>query len=165
MLASCPMTLGGHHVQASARINHCHSPIDVQFLVMANNDRNPTAHNTDTVSWLCVFKNFVKLIFISYWKSWYHGIFVEQSYTYHGTKNSMILFSTMWKNEKFSLTKKNSSNQLFALVISFKNVTFTKCLLNRENICKFHTVFSFHSVVISEIFPHCKNFPSNWFAV
>ena len=52
MLASCPMTLGGHHVQASARINHCHSPIDVQFLVMANNDRNPTAHNTDTVSWL-----------------------------------------------------------------------------------------------------------------
>ena len=56
MLASCPMTLGGHHVQASARINHCHSPIDVQFLVMANNDRNPTAHNTDTVSWLCLQK-------------------------------------------------------------------------------------------------------------
>ena len=51
LLASCPMTLGGHHVHVSARINHCHNPIDVYFLVEANNDRNPSAHNTDTVSY------------------------------------------------------------------------------------------------------------------
>lgn len=48
LLAQCPMVLGGHHVDVSARINHCHNPIDVAFLVIANNDRNPMSHNTDT---------------------------------------------------------------------------------------------------------------------
>jgi len=42
------MTLGGHHVHVSARINHCHNPIDVYFLVEANNDRTASANNTDT---------------------------------------------------------------------------------------------------------------------
>lgn len=46
LLASCPMTLGGHHVQVSARINHCHTPIDVTFLVQATNDRTRSANNT-----------------------------------------------------------------------------------------------------------------------
>ena len=50
-MAHCPMTIGGHHIDASARINHCHTPIDIYFLISANNDRNPSAHNTDnTVS-------------------------------------------------------------------------------------------------------------------
>lgn len=47
LLAQCPMVLGGHHVDVSARINHCHSPVDVSFLVVANNDRNPSSQNTD----------------------------------------------------------------------------------------------------------------------
>ena len=55
LLASCPMTLGGHHVHVSARINHCHNPIDVYFLVEANNDRTASANNTDTVSILVLF--------------------------------------------------------------------------------------------------------------
>ena len=50
LLAQCPMVLGGHHVDVSARINHCHSPVDVSFLVVANNDRNPSSQNTDMVS-------------------------------------------------------------------------------------------------------------------
>ena len=51
LMANCPMTIGGHHIDASARINKCHTPIDIYFLITANNDRNPSAHNTDnTVS-------------------------------------------------------------------------------------------------------------------
>jgi len=47
LMAHCQMTIGGHHIDASARINKCHTPIDIYFLVTANNDRNPSAHNTD----------------------------------------------------------------------------------------------------------------------
>ncbi len=70
LIASCPMVigkqlmqrifkiaalnqtilLGGHHVQVSAMINHCHTPIDISFLVMGSNDRMPEAHNTEQVS-------------------------------------------------------------------------------------------------------------------
>ena len=50
------------------------------------------------------------------------------------------LRSTVWKNEKFSLSekKKNSSNQLFSHFLS-KTIAFTK-FLRKENFCNFHTV-------------------------
>ncbi len=35
LLASCRMTLGGIPLEVSARINHCHTPIDVTFLVQS----------------------------------------------------------------------------------------------------------------------------------
>ena len=43
---------------------------------------------------------------------------------------------TMWKNEKFTVTEKNSSNQLLVHVhFSSKNVIFTKLLLKMCNTC------------------------------
>ena len=41
LMAHCQMTIGGHNIDASARINKCHTPIDIYFLVTANNDRTP----------------------------------------------------------------------------------------------------------------------------
>ena len=35
LLASCRMSLGGIPLEVSARINHCHTPIDVTFLVQS----------------------------------------------------------------------------------------------------------------------------------
>ena len=47
LMAHCQMTVGGHHIDAAARINKCHTPIDIYFLVTDD----PSAHNTDnTVS-------------------------------------------------------------------------------------------------------------------
>ena len=42
LLSSCEMTIGGIPVQASARINHCHKPIDVTFLLQSSMDHNKT---------------------------------------------------------------------------------------------------------------------------
>jgi hypothetical protein len=36
LLASCRMSLGGIPLEVSARINHCHTPIDVTFLVQSD---------------------------------------------------------------------------------------------------------------------------------
>ena len=58
------MVLGGHHVDVSARINHCHSPVDVSFLVVANNDRNPSSQNTDMVSFALFSASFDVKIWI-----------------------------------------------------------------------------------------------------
>ncbi len=35
LLATCRMTIGGIPLEVSARINHCHTPIDVTFLVQS----------------------------------------------------------------------------------------------------------------------------------
>ena len=66
--------------------------------------------------------------------------------------------STVWKNEKFTVTqKKNSSNQLFISNLFSKTVTFTE-FLPKMRVREFDR----HSgVVISKISPprlFCKNF-------
>ena len=38
LLASCHLTVGGIPIQASARINHCHNPIDITFLLQSGQD-------------------------------------------------------------------------------------------------------------------------------
>ena len=50
LLSSCEMTIGGIPVQASARINHCHKPIDVTFLLQSSMDHNKTV----IFSWLTI---------------------------------------------------------------------------------------------------------------
>ena len=58
-------------------------------------------------------------------------------------QSSHVLYSnTVWKNEKFTVTQKNSSNQLFSVFFS-KTVTFTKFLSK-----KFDSKFP--------RFPHCE---------
>ncbi len=51
LLSSCSMTVGGIELQASARINHCHSPIDITFLLQSiNNVRTLLRRGETTVA-------------------------------------------------------------------------------------------------------------------
>ena len=51
---------------------------------------------------------------------WFHEFFCQIVF--------FLLYSAVWKNEKFAVTqKKNSSNQLYSIFFH-KNVTFTKFL-------------------------------------
>ena len=102
--------------------------------------------------------------------SWFDEIFIGKSKSFilpHCASVISAASSTVWKNEKFSLTEKKI-RQMNHIVI------FSKTLLSRyfcekgvrENICNFHTVSSWaifvsHTVEFTKFLYHLKNISWN----
>ena len=70
-------------------------------------------------------------------------------------------YDTVWKNEKFSLTEKNSSNQLFGKTIAFTKFLRKNC--EREFLQLTMQLHLQHSVEITEFYCHgfFTKIPSN----
>ena len=89
--------------------------------------------------------------------SWFDEIFsVRENFSFFYTVSSIIC--TVWKNKKFSLTEKISSNQLFSNFVT-KTIAFTKFLQKsvRDNFCNFHTECAVDWNLEIDFWPHPKD--------
>ena len=110
-----------------------------------------------------IFK-FVKLIY-SFMKSWFHVIFVKKIVIAVRVKLKVKLFRET--NLVVCIMTKLISRYV-SLKVDFTEVLL--CIRKNEIQLNLHSVEKWkiiltHSVVISENFPHCKNFSSNWLTV